>query len=247
MPDAVDEEPAVPTIVLVRHGVTLATGKRLGGWTDASLSEKGVEQARAAAQRLAHLDVAAVYTSPIVRTRETATLVAEPHGLEPVELPGLAEVDYGEWTDRELAELREEPLWRTIQAAPSRVTFPGGGTIRGVAAAVTDALEEVAAAHGDHDVVLAVSHADVIKAALAQFLGLGLDGFQRIHVSPASCSVVHLAAGHPPMVLRTNDHGTIEVPSPPDDAGTDDPGTSAPGTSDPGTPGGGGPGEGSAA
>jgi probable phosphoglycerate mutase len=207
----------MPTIVLVRHGVTPATGKRLGGWTPASLSDEGRAQAEAAAQRLAHLDVAAVYTSPIVRTQETAAIVAAPHGLTPVEHRGLAEVDYGEWTDRPLAELRKEPLWRTIQSAPSRVTFPGGGTIRGVSGAVTDALEEIAGSHGDHDVVLAVSHADVIKAALAQFLGLGLDGFQRIVVSPASCSVVHLAAGHPPMVLRTNDHGPVEVPSPPKD------------------------------
>ena len=211
----------MPTLVLVRHGVTPATGARLGGWTDASLSEKGQEQARAAAERLRHLDVAAVHTSPIVRTRETADIVAAPHGLTPVEHRGLAEVDYGEWTDRPLAELRREPLWRTIQSAPSRVRFPGGGTIRGVASAVVDALEEIAAGHGDHDVVVAVSHADVIKAALAHFLGIGLDGFQRIVVSPASSSVVHLAAGHAPMVLRTNDHGPVEVPSPPADAATD--------------------------
>lgn len=219
----------MPTIVLVRHGVTPATGKRLGGHTPASLTDEGVEQARAAGQRLAHLDVAAVYTSPIVRTRETADLVAEPHGLTPIVEDGLAEVDYGEWTDRPLKELRKEDLWRTIQSAPSRVTFPGGGTIRGVSNAVVDAVERIAAAHGPHEVVLAVSHADVIKAALAHYLGIGLDGFQRIVVSPASTSVIHLAPGAPPMVLRTNDHGPVEVPTAPEEQAE----PAAPGEDDP--------------
>lgn len=213
----------MPTIVLVRHGVTPATGTRLGGWTDASLSDEGRRQAAAAGERLAHLQVATVATSPIVRTMETAALVAAPHGLEPVVVEGLKEVDYGEWTDRRLADVRKEPLWRTVQAAPSRVRFPGGGTIRGVGTAVVDAIEELAGQHDDHEVVLAVSHADVIKAALAHYLGIGLDGFQRIVVSPASCSVVHLAAGHPPMVLRTNDHGPVEMPKRPDPAAEDAP------------------------
>lgn len=210
----------MPTIVLVRHGVTPATGARLGGHTPASLSPDGVAQAEAAAQRLAHLDVTAVHTSPIVRTRETAAIVARPHDLEPIVTGGLAEVDYGDWTDRPLKELRKEDLWRTIQSAPSRVTFPGGGTIRGVSNAVVDAIETIAAGLRPHDVAIAVSHADVIKAALAHYLGLGLDGFQRIVVSPASTSVVHLPPGGPPMVLRVNDHGPVDVPTPP--AGDED-------------------------
>ncbi len=211
----------MPTLVLVRHGVTPATGSRLGGHTTASLSDAGVAQVTAAADRLAALPVVAVHTSPIVRTRETAAILARPHGLEPVVADGLVEVDYGDWTDRPLAELREEDLWSTIQRAPSRVTFPGGGTIRGMQAAVVEEVERIAAAHGPHDVVLGVSHADVIKALVAHVAGVGLDGFQRFVIGPASTTVVHLPPGGPPLLLATNSYGPVQVPTPPDEDGTD--------------------------
>lgn len=214
----------MPTIVLVRHGVTDATGTRLGGHTDASLSARGREQAERVAEDLAEHAVAAVYTSPIVRTRETAAIVARPHGLFPTTARGLVEVDYGDWTDRPLAELRDEPLWTTIQSAPSRVTFPGGGTIRGMQAAAVEAVEQIAGRHEDHEVVVAVSHADVIKAVLAHHLNTGLDSFQRIAVSPASVSVLVLPAGRPSMVLAMNVRGPVELPTPAptEDAGSGD-------------------------
>ena len=204
----------MPTIVLVRHGGTDATGTRLGGHTDASLNARGREQAERAAEDLAEHAVTAVYTSPIPRTRETAAIVARPHGLFPTTARGLIEVDYGDWTDRPLAELRDEPLWSTIQSAPSRVTFPGGGTIRGMQAAAVEAVEQIAARHEDHEVVVAVSHADVIKAILAHHLATGLDSFQRIAVSPASLSVVVLPAGRASMVLAMNVRGPVELPTP---------------------------------
>ena len=202
----------MPIILLVRHGVTEATGSRLGGHTDASLNERGRAQAEEVAEHLAGHDVTAVYTSPIVRTRETAAIVARPHGLFPTTQRGLLEVDYGDWTDRPLQELRDEELWSTIQRAPSRVRFPGGGTIRGMQAAAVDGIEAIAAAHGDRDVVVAVSHADVIKAILAHHLGTGLDNFQRIVVSPASVSVLALRAGHPSIVLTVNGRGPVDLP-----------------------------------
>ena len=211
----------MPIIVLVRHGVTDATGSRLGGHTDASLNATGREQAERVATHLAEHDIAAVYTSPIVRTRETAAIVARPHGLFPRTQRGLIEVDYGDWTDRPLKELREEDLWPTIQRAPSRVRFPGGGTIRGMQAAAVDGIEAIAEAHGDHEVVVAVSHADVIKAILAHHLGTGLDDFQRIVVGPASISVLALRTGHPSLVLSVNGHGPVDLPSPHED--TQDP------------------------
>ncbi len=211
----------MPTIVLVRHGVTDATGSRLGGHTDASLNARGREQAEQVAAHLAEHDIAAVYTSPIVRTRETAAIVAKPHGLFPRTQRGLIEVDYGDWTDRPLRELREEPLWSTIQRAPSRVRFPGGGTIRGMQAAAVEGIEAIAAAHDDREVVVAVSHADVIKAILAHHLGTNLDSFQRIVVGPASVSVLVLADGHPAVVLSVNGRGPVDLPTPPKDEGAD--------------------------
>lgn len=204
----------MPIIVLVRHGVTDATGSRLGGHTDASLNDKGRAQVERMAGHLAEHDVAAVYTSPIVRTRETAAILAKPHGLFPRTQRGLLEVDYGDWTDRPLEELREEPLWRTIQQAPSRVTFPGGGTIRGMQAAAVEGIEAIAAAHDDHEVVVAVSHADVIKAIVAHHLGTNLDSFQRIVIGPASASVLALFAGQSSIVLSVNGTGPVELPFP---------------------------------
>jgi probable phosphomutase (TIGR03848 family) len=197
----------VATIVLVRHATTAATGKRLGGWTpDVHLDEAGVAQAERTAQRLAALPLAAVYASPLDRTRETAQAIARVHGRRVRIRRGIGEVDYGEWTDLPLGQLRRRKLWRTIQSTPSRVTFPGGESIRSAQARAVETVEALAAGHGD-DTIVAVSHADVIKAVLAHYLGMPLDTFQRLVVAPASISVLHLADGAPPVVERCNDTG----------------------------------------
>lgn len=193
------------TLVLLRHATTPATGRRLGGRTPGvHLDAAGRAQAEAAARRLAPLAVDAVYASPLERTRETAAPVARAHGLRVRTEQGLLEVDYGDWTDRPLARLRRLALWRTVQQAPSRVTFPGGESIRAAQQRAVEASERLAAAHSGGTVVL-VSHADVIKALLAHHLGMGLDLFQRLVISPASSSVLVLPDGAPPVVLSVND------------------------------------------
>ena len=193
------------TLVLLRHATTSTTGRRLGGRKPGfPLDVGGREQAEAAARRLARLPVSAVYASPMERTRETAAPVARAHGLRVRIERGINEVDYGEWTDRPLAQLRRRALWRTIQQAPSRVTFPGGESIRGAQQRAVEATERLAAAHRGRTIVL-VSHADVIKAILAHHLGMGLDLFQRLVVSPASSSVLLLPDGAAPVVLTVND------------------------------------------
>ena len=196
---------AATTIVLLRHATTAATGKRLGGRTPGvHLDPAGREQAKAAARRLAPLQVAAVYASPLERTRETAAEVARTHGLRVRIERGILEVDYGDWTDRPLAQLRRLALWRTVQQAPSRVTFPGGESIRAAQQRAVEATERIAAAHAGETVVL-VSHADVIKAVVAHHLGMGLDLFQRIVISPASSTVLVLPDGTTPALLTLND------------------------------------------
>jgi probable phosphoglycerate mutase len=208
---------AATTIVLLRHATTAATGKRLGGRTPGvHLDPPGREQARAAARRLASLQVAAVYASPLERTRETAAEVARTHGLRVRIERGILEVDYGDWTDRPLAQLRRLALWRTVQQAPSRVTFPGGESIRAAQQRAVEATERIAAAHAGGTVVL-VSHADVIKAIVAHHLGMGLDLFQRIVISPASSTVLVLPEGSTPALLTlndTSDPGTSVGPAP---------------------------------
>lgn len=206
------------TLLLVRHATTPATGKRLGGWTPGvHLDEAGEQQAAATADRLAHLPVSAVYASPLERTQETAKVIAKAHGLRVRTRRDLGEVDYGEWTDRPLGQLRRRKEWTVVQATPSRMTFPGGESIRGAQARAVDATEALAAAHPGETVV-AVSHADVIKAVLAHHLGMPLDSFQRLVVSPASVSVVHLPPGGHPVVTTINDVGPLPAPPRPSTA-----------------------------
>jgi probable phosphomutase (TIGR03848 family) len=202
----------VTMVVLVRHATTAATGKRLGGWTPGvHLDDGGREQAAAAAERLGPLPLTEVYTSPLERTRETAAALARPHGLKPRVRKAIGEVDYGDWTDQPLGTLRRRKLWPVIQSTPSRVTFPNGESIRAAQARAVDAVETMAADHAG-EVVAAVSHADVIKAVLAHYLGMHLDSFQRLVISPASASVLHLPPQGPPAVLVCNHHGPLPGP-----------------------------------
>lgn len=198
------------TLVLIRHGVTEATGKRLGGRTEASLSEDGREQARQAGKRIATLPVKAVYASPLARTWQTAELVAESFGRDPVACDGLLEVEYGRWTDRPLKPLLRTKLWPVIQSRPSLVEFPDGETIRRAQLRAVDAIEELVARHR-RDVIVAVSHADVIKAVVSFYLGQPLDLFQRLHVGPASVTILGLGPGARPVLLRFNDDGPLRA------------------------------------
>lgn len=195
------------TILLVRHATTAVTGKRLGGWTKGvHLDERGVAQADAVARRISSTDlgIAAVYASPLERTRETARAIARAVDLRVRTRRGLGEVDYGTWTDRPLGQLRRRKDWAVIQQTPSRFTFPGGESIRQAQARVVDQLEALAGEHPD-EAIVAVSHADIIKAAVAHFLGMPLDTFQRLHVAPASVTVLALPSGGPPVLLALND------------------------------------------
>lgn len=193
------------TVLLVRHATTASTGKRLGGWTSGvHLDDRGRAQAEAVGERLVDHEVAAVYASPLERTQETAKAIASACGLRVRTRRGIGEVDYGEWTDRPLGTLRRRKDWQVIQHTPSRFTFPGGESIRAAQSRAVEQVEALVAEHRD-DTIVAVSHADVIKAAVAHFLGMPLDTFQRIHVQPASITTVVLADGAPPVVAGLND------------------------------------------
>ncbi len=204
------EKPKPPTrLVLVRHAVTAHTGPLLSGrMPGIDLSEKGVGQAEAAATRLAALPIAAVYASPIERTTQTAGCIAAHHHLDVLPLPGVIEADYGDWTGGKIADLAKTAEWKVVQVAPSRAQFPGGESIRAMQARMVDALDAVVAAH-PHETVVVVSHADPIKSAIAHYTGMHLDLFQRLHVSPASATVLDF---HPYGVLlvKCNDTGGLD-------------------------------------
>jgi probable phosphoglycerate mutase len=211
--------PPTTTLVLVRHAVTAQTGPLLSGRTPGiDLSDKGVEQARAVGERLAVLPVKAVYASPIERTRQTAKHIAGHHGLPVQELPGVIEADYGEWTGGTIAELAKTDLWRTVQVMPSRARFPGGESIAEMQSRMVAALEEVITHHGG-ELIVVVSHADPIKAAIAHYNGAHLDLFQRVIVSPASVTVFELGPFGAALV-KCNDTGSLaelvkDPPEPP--------------------------------
>jgi probable phosphoglycerate mutase len=202
--------PLPPTrLVLVRHAVTAHTGPLLSGrMAGVDLSDQGRAQAAATADRLAVLPVAAVYASPIERTTQTAESIAARHGLEVRPLPGVIEADYGEWTGGRIAELAETDEWKVVQVAPSRARFPGGETIREMQARTVAALDEVVAAHA-HETVVVVSHADPIKSAIAHYTGMHLDLFQRVHVSPASVTVLDFHR-FGAMLVKCNDTGGLD-------------------------------------
>ena len=200
------------TLVLVRHATTASTGKRLGGRTDAPLDDAGRQQAEAAAQRLAAAPLKAVYASPLPRTWETAEIVAAPHRLEVQRDEGLLEVEYGDWTDRPLQPLTRTKKWPVIQLRPSLVTVPNGESIREAQLRAVGAVEGIVAKH-PKAMVAVVSHADVIKALVSFYLGQPLDLFQRLHVSPASVTVLQLSAGGgQPVLVRFNDDGPLAAP-----------------------------------
>jgi probable phosphoglycerate mutase len=197
-----------PTLVLlVRHGRTGTTGRILPGRAPGlHLDSAGRLEAAAAAERIGRLKrVAAVYSSPLERARETAAPIAEACGIEPRIEPGLDECEYGGWTGARLARLRRSPDWAVVQRHPSGFRFPGGESFTEMQTRVTGTLARLVAAHPGATIV-AVSHADPIKAAVAHALGIHLDLFQRIVISTGAVTAIacHRSA---PAVLTVNSLG----------------------------------------
>ncbi|HEX6330502.1 MAG TPA: MSMEG_4193 family putative phosphomutase [Actinomycetota bacterium] len=197
-------------LLLIRHAHTDAAGKRLTGWArGVHLNDRGREEAEALADRLAQLPIRAVYSSPLERCRETAAPLARRLGLAVNTRRELIEVDYGEWTGRTISGVRRTRLWRTVQHMPSRVRFPGGESLLEVQTRASNEAERIAMAH-PQDLVAVVSHADVVRVLLAHYLGMPLDGLQRLGVEPASVSVLALADGHARLV-KVNDTGDLSA------------------------------------
>jgi probable phosphomutase (TIGR03848 family) len=193
-------------ILLVRHAVNdfVKTGK-LAGWTPGvHLNEEGQAQAAALGKRLADAPIRHLYSSPLERTMETAEAIRQHHPDLTIQThEGIGEVRYGDWEGMEISRLTGRKMWQVVQEYPSRASFPNGETMRGVQVRAVNAIEALAAAH-PRDMVVVVSHADLIKMILAHFLGMHLDAFQRIVISPASIS--HLVLGYArPYVGTMND------------------------------------------
>jgi probable phosphomutase (TIGR03848 family) len=191
------------TVILVRHGRSTANaaGVLAGCSPGVGLDDHGREQAAATAERLRGVPVVELVVSPLQRCQETVLPFAEMTGLEPVIDEGLVEVDYGKWQGQAIKDLLEEPLWATVQVHPSAVTFPDGESMAAMAARAAAAVRRrdaaIEAEHGPDAIWVAVSHGDIIKAVLADALGLHLDLFQRLAAAPASISIVRYAEQRP--------------------------------------------------
>jgi probable phosphomutase (TIGR03848 family) len=197
----------VATVLLLRHGRTIANANGgLAGRQPVELDDAGRAQAAKVGERLRPLPLSAVVTSPLIRCRQTIEL-ALPEAA-PVVDEGLTECGYGDWEGQPLKKLAKEPLWRVVQQHPSAAVFPNGEAMAAMSARAVAAIRhwdtKVTAEHGPGALWLACSHGDVIKAIVADAMGLHLDEFQRIVADPASVSVIRYTPTRP-FLVRLND------------------------------------------
>jgi probable phosphomutase (TIGR03848 family) len=203
---------ALMTVILLRHArSTSNTAHVLAGRSEGvDLDDKGRQQAAELIARIGELPIRAAVCSPLLRCQRTVQPLADKLGVAPIVDERFFEVDYGQWTGRKIADLAKEPLWAVVQAHPSAAVFPGGEGLAQVqaraVAAVRDHDARLAEQHGGDALWLACTHGDVIKAVVADALGLHLDGFQRITADPASMSVISYARLRP-LVLHINHTG----------------------------------------
>jgi probable phosphomutase (TIGR03848 family) len=200
-------------VVLVRHAINDWVGKRLAGWTPGvHLNERGQLQAAALGERLATQEIAAIYSSPLERAQETAAAIAAHHGLPIQTIAGVGETRCGDWTGQTLEELAKTELWRQVQVAPSMFRFPNGESLAETQARMVAEMETLRVANQGRTFVV-VSHSDPLKTLVAFYLGMPLDLFQRINISPASLTEF-VFSPFGAFLLRCND--TAHVPPEPE-------------------------------
>lgn len=192
-------EGGMTQLLLIRHAVNdfVKTGK-LAGWTpEVHLNDEGRAQAEALGQRLADAPIRHIYSSPLERTMETAAAIQQHHPHLTIQhTTELGEVRYGDWEGQSIAALQTRKMWHLVQEYPSRAYFPNGETMRNAQNRAVNEVERIAALH-PREMVVILSHADLIKMVIAHYLGMHLDNFQRIVVSPASISALSLGYGRP--------------------------------------------------
>ncbi|MEM8529252.1 MAG: MSMEG_4193 family putative phosphomutase [Chloroflexota bacterium] len=196
-------------LLLIRHGKNDWVHGRLAGWTPGvHLNDEGRQQAITLATRLASLPIDTIYTSPLDRTVETAQAIAGPRGLTLHIVEGLGEVKYGEWQGAELKELYKHELWPGVQHYPSGTRFPGGETLGEAQMRMVSTLDTLRARH-PQTMIAVVSHADIIKLAIAYYVGMHMDLFQRLEISTCSVTAVQFTKMGP-RLLAYNDTGSLE-------------------------------------
>jgi probable phosphomutase (TIGR03848 family) len=206
------EKGVMTTILLIRHAVNdyVKTG-RLAGWTaGVHLNDEGKAQAIALGQRLAKAPLKAIYASPLERTMETAQAIQAHHTTLSIQQnTAIGEVDYGDWQGMKISALRQRKMWEIVQEYPSRAVFPNGEAMRDVQTRAVTEIERLTQ-HHPNQMIVTVSHADLIKMVVAHYLGMHLDSFQRIVIAPASISTLVLGHGRP-YLATMNDIAHLEA------------------------------------
>jgi probable phosphomutase (TIGR03848 family) len=184
----------MPLLLLIRHGENDYTKKhKLAGYTpDVHLNERGQGQAQALGDALKDVPIKAMYSSPLERAIETATPIAAARGLELQLEARLLETNIGKWQGRSLAALRLQKAWKVVQSAPSRAQFPEGETFYECQARIVTALDSIARKYKPQEIVACVFHADPIKLAVAHYIGLALDHFQRLSCDTGSLTALYV-------------------------------------------------------
>ena len=201
-------------VFLIRHARADYRPGRLYGWTPGvHLAPDGVEDAKRLGERLEPVAFKAIYSSPLERCLETAEAVGAGRRLAIETLDGLGEVKYGSWQGKSFKTLARTRLWRTVQLHPSHATFPGGESLRAMQARGVEAIEDIRSRHA-RGAVAVVTHADLLKAVVAHYLGMHLDLFQRVVIAPASVTIFAFGDGFP-RLLRLSDAGTYGEFRPP--------------------------------
>ncbi|EFO81657.1 Phosphoglycerate mutase [Oscillochloris trichoides DG-6] len=218
-----EKEPTVTQVLLIRHGTNDWVGGRLAGWTPGvHLNAEGQQQALALSERLGDLPISAIYSSPLERCVETANTLAQPRGLPIRLVEQLGEVRYGEWQGGELKELARHKLWPGVQFYPSGTRFPNGETLGEAQMRVVQAIDTLRNQHPEQTIIIC-SHADLIKLAVAYYIGIHIDLFQRLVIDPCSLTALRFERMGP-RLLTLNDTGSLghlrpRTPPPTSDAG----------------------------
>lgn len=203
------------TLLLIRHATNDWVSGHLAGWTPGvHLNQQGQEQARTLAHNLQPIPITALYSSPLERALETAQPIAQTHNLTITTVEGIGEIHYGEWNGANIKELTNHELWPGIQHYPSDTRIPGGETLGEAQIRAITTINHLRANHQHNDIIAIVTHADMIKLATAYYIGMHIDLFQRLTISPASVTAIAFETMGP-RLLTCNHTGTLHQLQPP--------------------------------
>ena len=181
-------------LLLIRHGENdfVKTGKMAGRIPGVHLNERGQKQAQALGEALRDVQIKAIYSSPLDRAMETSAPIAETHKLTIQQEPDLMDTDIGKWQGKSWKLLALKKEWKIVQNAPSRFRFPEGESFPECQLRIVNVLERLIKKNNkQQDIVAVVFHADPIKLAVAHFLGMPLDHFQRLGCDTGSLTAIH--------------------------------------------------------